>query len=141
MGSPPAPPHFSPSWNGLQQRYGAASSASAVSPRAFQKLGWNRKTIQGKCRNNSLAAGDTNKFCSLSDSFRLGSVFSEGLKAGAIPASRHSVLCPAAIRGSPIHTGLSNFCWAAEPKTHHNSPPCNPCLHLPSPRSWKWAGE
>lgn len=117
MGSPPVPPHFSPSWNGLQQRYGAVSSAFAVSPRAFQKLGCNRKTIQGKCRNNSLAAGDTSKFCSLSESFRLSPIFFEGLRAGAIPASRHSALCPAAIREPPIHTGLSNFCWAAEHRT------------------------
>lgn len=130
MGSPPVPPHSSPSWNGLQQRYGAVSSAFAVSPRAFQKLGCNRKTIQGKCRNNSLAAGDTSKFCSLSESFRLSPIFFEGLRAGAIPASRHSALCPAAIREPPIHTGLSNFCWAAE----HRTP--SPYTHTQCYRHW-----
>lgn len=96
MGCLPAPPHFSPSWNGLQQRCGAASSASAASPGAFQKLRCNRKTIQGECRNNSLAAGDTSKFCSPSESFRLGPISFEGLRAGAIPTSRCPALCPAA---------------------------------------------
>lgn len=109
VGSPPAPPHFSPSWNALQ-RHGAVSSASAASPRAFQKLGCNRKTTQGKCRNNSLATGASSKLYTFSKSFRLGPTVFEGIRAGATPACRQPAPCPAATRGPPIHTGLSCFC-------------------------------
>jgi len=104
--SPPAPPHFSPSWNALQHRDGAVSSASAASPRAFQKLGCNRKTTQAKCRDYFLATSVANKFYTL---FRLGPTVFKDIKAGTIPASRQSALCPATITGPRIHTGLNFF--------------------------------